>query len=123
MPDMKYYIIRKGGEKTGEALGIIKVPENFFSWSIFHDQQKTNWPAWMYKITEAEYGSYEALGLFPVFKYYPKIAVGPDFAFIYNPEFFAIKDEDENVYIIPIKFIEHSVSHQGVARNDYKGEP
>jgi hypothetical protein len=115
MPDMKYYIIRKGGEKTGEALGIIRVPEHVFSWSIYHRSLKKHWPAWMYQITEAEYGSYEALGLFPVFKHYPKIAVGPDFAFIYDPEFFAIRVEDENVYIVPVKFIEHSASHQGAA--------
>ena len=94
MPDMKHYIIRTGGEKIGEALGIVKVPEHFFSWSIYHRSMERYWPAWMYKITEAEYGSYEALGLFPVFRYASKIVAGPGFAFIYDPEFFAICVEE-----------------------------
>ncbi len=104
---MKHYIIRFGTEETGEAIGIVKLPKRFTSWSIYHGTSGKQWPVCMYEITEVQYESYEVLGLFPVFAYTPNNGGGFVLVYIYDPEFFsALVDGHDVPHIARTKYID-----------------
>jgi len=67
----RYCVVRL--EENGEAIGIVKMPEEFHIWNAFHpyrdcpgSPKKVIYPP----ITESEYSSFEELKLFPVYDWY-----------------------------------------------------
>ena len=80
---MKYYIIRL---LTQEPIGILKAPDQVVTWAIYHTYDES---AGAYRISEAEYTSYEALELFTVFAYELGI-INIESAIFYDPRSFEI---------------------------------
>jgi len=81
---MKYYLIRL--TLIREPIGILKAPDQVVSWAIYHTYNES---AGAYRISEAEYTSYEALELFTVFAYELGI-INTASAIFYDPHSFEL---------------------------------
>ena len=70
---MEYWLIYLGNWKAdpqvGEVIGIVRVPNNYGTWEIYHKTRPDPvLGSWAKVISQAEYETYEAFG-FPVYKY------------------------------------------------------
>ena len=86
-----YRVIRM--QQTGEAIGIVRIPENSVVLSIWHRSGASF--VYNVQITEAEYSTYEAFEAFPIYRWVSKsVALGftrLDVA-LYDPKYFTARD-------------------------------
>lgn len=79
---MNYFLIRR--TLTRDAIGIIKVPEHVDIWLTFHPYMPYEGIV-IFPISEAQYTSYEALELFPIYKLTSRGHPLTDHVDIYDP--------------------------------------
>ena len=96
---MNHWLIRRA--LTGDAIGIIKVPEHVDIWLTFHPYMPHDGIV-IYPISEAEYTSYEALELFPIYKTTSRGKHLTDHVDIYDPGHYYEGEPSEYGGTIPI---------------------
>ena len=90
-----YRIIRISRSK--EAIGIVEIPTNKVVWVIHYAPTYNNYGGGVMtkEISEAEFTSYQELGLFTVYEWTPstfKDHEGLTYVDIYDPEYYEIRD-------------------------------
>ena len=102
---MEYWLIYLGNWKAdpqvGEVIGIVRVPNNYGTWEIYHKTRTDPaFGSWAKVISQAEYETYEVFG-FLVYKY-GEIIYYDDGRFdraAYDPRYWKLVDN----YMVRIK--------------------